>query len=155
MPQAWLAPPPTGHGQCAAPAPPAAGSSSDPVAARHTRHREGPGGVKLAFRSPSIDHDVQPRAEAAARACGNTRWHDRRRRVQQELSVPNCTESELRGRPLLVLATGHAADGACHIFVLRYSRYEKNLVYMEYETKFICKTFLRMSVTLRDESNDD
>ena len=31
---------------------------------------------------------------------------------------------------------------------------KKNLQCMEYETKFICKTFSRMGVTFHDESND-
>ena len=39
-------------------------------------------------------------------------------------------------------------------FALRYSRYKKNLLCMEYKVKFICKTFSQMGETLRDESND-
>ena len=38
---------------------------------------------------------------------------------------------------------------------LAHANREKNLACMEFKMKPICKTFLRMYVTFRDESNND
>ena len=41
-----------------------------------------------------------------------------------------------------------------HAMILAHDSREENLAYMEYLMKSICKTFLEIDETFRDESND-
>ena len=76
--------------------------------------------------------------------------------VKQEHPIhdPSPAGTEMCVRAARAPKAANRARGP-RLFVLRYSRYKKNLAYMEYQTKFICKIFLWMDVTFRDEFNDD